>query len=803
MRTKKSSDIWRLLPFLTLVLISLFLVGTLPSGAQAQDKTISTVPNFLAPLPAPANNGTLLIVTPYAFYQESLRLATHKRNTGMDTYLMLLEELPKYYPQAKDLPEAVKLAIKDSYQRVDVRYVILMGDVDTFPVRYMWINDLGDYERRYRPTDLYYADLYDEVDNLDINDLDNNAWDPWDYNNDGRYAEMFIPVAMAESWQDLNVDRIDGKPEVAVGRVPASTKDEVATFVDKVISYELSEPNAWMSKVTLVTYGGDNLLPNDPADRMAKTLEQKFYLPTKLYWDQIDPADWKPMLTAAFNEGRGVVAYLGHGTREAWHTWFSGADVMDLNNTGRIPIVFGAACSTAQFNTEPLHYETIDNQEWQCFANDIGKDAALEVMATGAPGQFYLLQAGSIPPVFLGTDEYNQIVYGVYPEAFVRTKPLVSPTAFWRSLESLSAQGSFIRHLSYLGHVTPIVSDLDQQDATFRFVPGLADPQSRQELVSIESWNYPGWFLVEEEGFLALRRLQRCDPDFASRATFIPRDGLGWAADISFESYSKPGNYIRQYNGQLLVAAPDGPEFARDATFISGPPRYDVRPFYYSYQPAYQPPDKSLFIRHKGDVWPALAMEPLTWDDKAAMTFREMSPLFGATVDGYTEPFVLESVFPAQGQQGDKTQRSLGQHYLRKNHNFGFDFLVLTKAEPQNWIDAPEPKPVQFAQFDVESMAEHFLVKYPDRGGIAYIGSYTGTQTIMDMAVLFAEHMPAYEIEAKLGDIWNAVLIDYLEDNQDLPWGHWMAGAVYQHIHKVMLFGDPSLRVNGVSLRTK
>ena len=73
----------------------------------------------------------------------------------------------------------------------------------------------------------------------------------------------------------------------------------------------------------------------------------------------------------------------------------------------------------------------------------------------------------------------------------------------------------------------------------------------------------------------------------------------------------------------------------------------------------------------------------------------------------------------------------------------------------------------------------------------------------MDMAELFAGHMPGYGIEAKLGDIWNAVLIEYLEDNQNLPWGTWMAGAVYQHIHKVMLFGDPSLRVNGVSLRTK
>ncbi|NQT82012.1 hypothetical protein HQ563_03255 [bacterium] len=29
-----------------------------------------------------------------------------------------------------------------------------------------------------------------------------------------------------------------------------------------------------------------------------------------------------------------------------------------------------------------------------------------------------------------------------------------------------------------------------------------------------------------------------------------------------------------------------------------------------------------------------------------------------------------------------------------------------------------------------------------------------------------------------------------IEDN----WGDWYAGAIFQHVHKMMFFGDPSLR---------
>ena len=49
------------------------------------------------------------------------------------------------------------------------------------------------------------------------------------------------------------------------------------------------------------------------------------------------------------------------------------------------------------------------------------------------------------------------------------------------------------------------------------------------------------------------------------------------------------------------------------------------------------------------------------------------------------------------------------------------------KNLPNNQRNAPEPVALQPAKYDLDTMAEHFLVK-DNVGGAAYIGGYTGVQ---------------------------------------------------------------------------
>lgn len=110
--------------------------------------------------------------------------------------------------------------------------------------------------------------------------------------------------------------------------------------------------------------------------------------------------------------------------------------------------------------------------------------------------------------------------------------------------------------------------------------------------------------------------------------------------------------------------------------------------------------------------------------------------------------------------------------------------------------DRPEPAAVQPAIYDQESMAEEFLVKR-DTGAIAYIGAtskfeYGGE----DLDKYFFE---AYQVGYKpptLGYLWSRAMRQFVT-NVVVPKAlDWFA---FLHIHKVTCFGDPSLRVGGVS----
>ena len=98
------------------------------------------------------------------------------------------------------------------------------------------------------------------------------------------------------------------------------------------------------------------------------------------------------------------------------------------------------------------------------------------------------------------------------------------------SLRSFNAAEHYIRHRYNLGELSPISSALDQADATFKIVPGLADPAA----VSLNPTNFPGQYLRHQNFQL---RLDRSDNTavFKQDATFWQRPGLADAYWTSFE----------------------------------------------------------------------------------------------------------------------------------------------------------------------------------------------------------------------------------------------------------------------------
>jgi len=135
------------------------------------------------------------------------------------------------------------------------------------------------------------------------------------------------------------------------------------------------------------------------------------------------------------------------------------------------------------------------------------------------------------------------------------------------SFQSYNFRNHFIRHANFLGEITPVSSELDRKDSTFRIVPGLADSY----YVSFESVNYPGHYLRHQDFRLKLQKFDGSQL-FRQEATFKMVPGLADGSWSSFESVNYPGHYIRHKNFHLYLERGSDDLFRKDSTFRAAPP---------------------------------------------------------------------------------------------------------------------------------------------------------------------------------------------------------------------------------------
>lgn len=188
----------------------------------------------------------LLIIAPETFTSVLQPLVDHKEATEMPTLMITLENIYDIFDGA-DEPEKIKRAIEHYNQIHSIKYVMLVGDVDKFPVRWVTYEEPNQPENRtlYFPSDLYYADLYDE----------DGTFNTWNFDNDEYFGEHLESDRWGSDPYSVNADRADLHPDVAVGRVPASYIEEVESYVAKVIRYEyLTSDSAsdWFHNVLLL-----------------------------------------------------------------------------------------------------------------------------------------------------------------------------------------------------------------------------------------------------------------------------------------------------------------------------------------------------------------------------------------------------------------------------------------------------------------------------------------------------------------------------------------------------------------------
>ncbi len=260
-----------------------------------------------------------------------------------------LESVLKDSPGVDD-PERLKRWLYRAWRERRVRYVLLVGDADIVPVRYMVLDRVtpSAFDYAFYPSDLYYGDVARR----------DGSFDDWNAAKDGFHARYFGEVRGEKNKSDpINFDRIDYRPELAVGRWPVDTEAEVATVAEKTMREDRARASA-LGRDSARPRAGLVYVPGwvDARGRMDGWAQR---LPSgwdaaRLYGDgpKSPPGD-AHQVVSLINEGASILLHVGHGEANGWAGSLSVGALAGLHNADRLPVVLSAGCSTATFATLP------------------------------------------------------------------------------------------------------------------------------------------------------------------------------------------------------------------------------------------------------------------------------------------------------------------------------------------------------------------------------------------------------------------------------------------------------------------
>lgn len=354
------------------------LALTMVSGVSHGDRSAAT-PESSASL------DRLLIVAPGSFASalDDFR-ATRSQQLGQPVEWLALESLADL-PGA-DAPEKLKRELHRRWKAGEFGSVLLVGDVDVLPVRFMVLDRVakGAFDTAFYASDLYYADLAHA----------DGSFDDWNAYRDGIHAQYFGEVhGERHKGGPINRDGISYIPEIAVGRWPVSTPAEAEAVAKKTIrhqrevlssrkrSTEQRESESHRSE-----HGEESGDSKPASDGRSQTQQSTPPPPPTLSFffsgGWIDNTRQARELTGRLRaSGRwgvdehgfyladripspervaqslatlpAAIFHTGHGQPWGWEGCFDAAVLAKAPRTARPPLLFSIGCSTSVIATQP------------------------------------------------------------------------------------------------------------------------------------------------------------------------------------------------------------------------------------------------------------------------------------------------------------------------------------------------------------------------------------------------------------------------------------------------------------------
>lgn len=154
-----------------------------------------------------------------------------------------------------------------------------------------------------------------------------------------------------------------GKPDVAVGRLPARTADEAKTLVDKIISYAQNEyAGSWQNEICMMGDDGNDNSHMKTADKVATMIENTYpnYNVDKIYWDAYQRTssstgysypDVTRLIKQQLQNGALMMNYCGHGAAYAMsHELVMKLTDFESQQSNYLPLWMTASCDIMPFD---------------------------------------------------------------------------------------------------------------------------------------------------------------------------------------------------------------------------------------------------------------------------------------------------------------------------------------------------------------------------------------------------------------------------------------------------------------------
>ena len=290
-----------------------------PAAAKSPQAVVADLPSDLR---RRANRADYLIITSSDMVSEAQRLAAYRADQGWRTQVVDVEDIYDEFNWGIVNADAIWSFLRYAYTRwlVAPRYVLLAGEGSS------------------------------------------------DYKDYLGFGDSVIPTLLAPTPHGLfasdnlyvDVQGNDWLPEMAVGRLPVISAEELAGVTDKLIRYEKGDPEAedrsWHTSVVVAAdesdLGGDFTAA---AESIAEIFPDGYHI-DRLYLDEPPPpipgsdcTDYATCMRDALNLGRAFVSFAGHSTHQSLGTLITGSTLDELTNGARLPVVTALTCLAAQF----------------------------------------------------------------------------------------------------------------------------------------------------------------------------------------------------------------------------------------------------------------------------------------------------------------------------------------------------------------------------------------------------------------------------------------------------------------------